>query len=158
MGSLRKWILAGFVFIALNGAVQAAHDDAYDYPYLSLDHPAIRYETTPPDDPVARLGKKLEAGTAKLDYSPKDGYLPSLLKHLGINVDSQMLVFSKTSFQAPKISPQYPRAIYFGDDVAVGYVPEGDVLELIGIDPKQGVTFYTLDKRQSGQAQFLPAQ
>lgn len=155
MRSLRRWTLSGFVLIAVAGTVHAAHDDAFDYPYVDLDHPAIKYEATPPDDPVARLGKQLEAGTATLDYSAKEGYLPSLLKHLGIDLDSQMLVFSKTSFQAPKISPQHPRALYFGDDAAVGYVPEGDVLELIGIDPKQGVIFYTLDKDKVAKPSFL---
>ena len=30
-------------------------------------------------------------------------------------VESQLLVFSKTSFQAPKIGPKNPRAIYFND-------------------------------------------
>jgi hypothetical protein len=133
----------------------AAHDDGYDYPYLALDNPAIKYANTAPNDPVTQLGKQLDAGTAKLDYSPKDGYLPSLLKHLGIHPDSQMLVFSKTSFQAPKISPQHPRAIYFTDNAMVGFVPEGDVFELIGIDPKQGVIFYTLDREKTDKPSFF---
>jgi hypothetical protein len=147
-----KWSVLGLLAV---GAAWAAHDDAYDYPYIELDHPAIQYAATAPDDPVARLGKQLEAGTAKLDYSAKDGYLPSLLKHLGINVDSQMLVFSKTSFQAPKISPRRPRALYFSDSAAVGFVPDGDVLELIGLDPKQGVIFYTLEKEKVDKPSFL---
>ena len=133
----------------------AAHDDAYDYPYIALDHPAIKYADTAPDDPVTRLGKQLDAGTAKLDFSAKDGYLPSLLKHLGINPDSQMLVFSKTSFQAPKITPHHPRAIYFSDNAMVGFVPDGDVFELIGIDPKQGVIFYTLDRDKTDKPSFF---
>jgi hypothetical protein len=136
-------------------AVGAAHDDAYDYPYIPLDHPAIQYGSVSTEDPVAKLEKQLEAGTAKLDYSAKDGYLPSLLKHLGINPDSQMLVFSKTSFQAPKISPRKPRALYFNDSAAVGFVPDGDVMELISIDPRQGVMFYTLDRDKTDKPSFL---
>ena len=160
MGDWSKRFVAVACVLALAGvaveAVEAAHDDAYDYPYIALDHPAIQYGVVAPtDDPVARLGKQLEAGTAHLDYSAKDGYLPSLLKHLGINPDSQMLVFSKTSFQAPKISPKKPRALYFNDTAAVGFVPNGDVLELISMDPKQGVTFYTLDIEKTDKPSFL---
>src|SRR6185437_17127316 len=112
--------------------------------WVPLDHPAIKYWSDT-DDPVARLEKKLEAGTAHLDYAP-DGrsYLASLLKNLDINTDSQMLVFSKTSFQATRISPSRPRALYFNDNVAVGFVQNGDVLELVSLDPKQGEIFYTL--------------
>ena len=55
------------------------------------------------------------------------------------------MVFSKTSFQATKISPRAPRAIYFNDDVAIGYVQGGDVVEVAAFDPKQGYNFYTMD-------------
>ncbi|MDR3701036.1 MAG: hypothetical protein P4L56_15420 [Candidatus Sulfopaludibacter sp.] len=75
------------------------------------------------------------------------GYLPALLDALHINPDSQALVFSKTSFQSQKISPRNPRAIYFNDNVAVGYVPGGEVMELASLEPTQGVVFYTLDSR-----------
>lgn len=82
------------------------------------------------------------------------GYLPSLLEQLGVNPDSQALVFSKTSFQAGKISPRNPRAIYFNDDVAVGWVRGGDGLEIAALDPKQGIIFYTLDIRKSDQSRL----
>ncbi|MES1256943.1 MAG: hypothetical protein ABUS51_00875, partial [Acidobacteriota bacterium] len=117
-------------------------------------HPAIRYWTAA-DDPVARLQKKLEAGTAHLDYVDDGrGYLASVLKNLDISPDSQMLVFSKTSFQSPRISPATPRALYFNDNVAVGFVQQGDVLELAALDPKQGEIFYTLDADPSGKPGF----
>ena len=110
---------------------------------------------TPPDDPVARLVKRLETGKAKLDYVPgRAGYLPSLLKNLDVNVDSQMLVFSKTSFQAPLISPRAPRALFFNDNVAVGSVKNGEVLELASLDPKQGVIFYTLNVEKVAKPYF----
>ncbi len=85
-----------------------------DLTILPLDHSAIQYAQTPGDDPVARLDQKLASGKIKLDFrSPKLGYLPSILKNLGVDVDSQLLVFSKTSFQATKISPREPRALFF---------------------------------------------
>lgn len=118
---------------------------------LSIDHPAIHYSQGPLHDPVARLQKQLESGETKLDFVEELGYLPSLLEHLGVNADSQALVFSKTSFQSESISPRNPRAIYFGDDVAVGFVRGGAVLEMAALDPVQGVVFYTLGTGKASQ-------
>jgi hypothetical protein len=118
---------------------------------LPLDHPAIHYNQGPFDDPVSHLVRELISGKTTLDYRDGAlGYLPSLLDHLHIRVDSQALVFSKTSFQAARISPRNPRAVYFADDVAVGFVRGGDVLELAGVDPKQGAVFYTLSALKTG--------
>src|SRR5580698_7369570 len=126
-----------------------------EHRWVPPDDPAIQYGDLPVDDPVARLAKKMESGQATLEYSADGlGYLPSLLKNLNVNVDSQLLVFSKTSFQLPKISPWTPRAVFFNDTVAVGSVQHGDVLELAALDPKQGVTFYTLDVKQTAKPTF----
>ena len=103
------------------------------------------------DDAVSRLDRQLERGEAALDYGPALGYLPSLLQRLGIHVDSQVLVFSKTSFQQALISPKTPRAIYFSDDVSIGYVPGGEVFEIAALDPAEGVQFYTLSTRRAPQ-------
>jgi hypothetical protein len=105
-------------------------------PNLQLDHPAIGYWTTAAADPVSLLAKGI--ATPRLD-------LPHLLKLLRINADSQMLVFSKTSFQASRISPRNPRAIYFNDDVAVGWVRGSDWMEVAAADPRLGVVFYQTD-------------
>ena len=107
------------------------------------------------NDPVALLEKQIERGEVKLDYSANGwGYLPSLLKHLGVNMDSQILVFSKTSLQHPKISPKAPRAIYFNDNVSVGYVQEGSVYEFTSLDPSQGLVFYTMDTQKTETPRF----
>ena len=122
---------------------------------LPIDHKAIQYASDRLEDPVTQLDRRLASGKAKLEFS-KDGmgWLPSLLKNLGVNVDSQMLVFSKTSFQASKISPRAPRAIFFNDEVTVGSVQSGDVWEFASLDPKQGFIFYTLDVHQSNEPRF----
>jgi hypothetical protein len=122
--------------------------------WVPVDEPAIQYGELPIDDPVARLAKQIDNGKVTLDYAPGVGYLPSLLKNLGLNVDSQILVFSKTSFQNAKISPSAPRALYFNDHVTVGSVQNGDVLELASLDPKQGVIFYTLDVKRAAKPTF----
>jgi hypothetical protein len=102
-----------------------------------------------------RLAGQIAAGETTLEFHPgKWGYLQSLLEHLGINIDSQILVFSKTSFQAEKISPRHPRAIYFNDNVSVGYVHNGTVLEMAALDPAHRIVFYTLDVQKSDHPRF----
>src|SRR5207302_10576572 len=93
---------------------------------------------------------KIETGQVKLDFRRDGtGYLVGLLKALGVNVDSQALVFSKTSFQAARISPANPRAIYFSDDETVGYVKGSDLLEVASLDPNQAVNLYSFDQQQN---------
>jgi hypothetical protein len=142
--------------LAVSAAMWALADSVdFDFPYIQLDHPAIQYDAPTTDDPIARLQRQLDKGETTLEYDPNRlGYLPSLLKHLGVDVDSQMLVFSKSSFQGPKISPRAPRALYFNDNVAIGSVQHGDVIELTSIDPKLGVIFYTLDVAKSEKPSF----
>ncbi len=122
---------------------------------LPIRHPAIEYGVRPVSDPVARLAERLDRGQAKLEFREGGlGYLPSLLSLLGVNPDSQALVFSKTSFQAGKISPRNPRAIYFSDDVAIGWVRGGSGFELAALDPRQGVIFYTMDLAKTDRPRF----
>src|SRR5882672_645867 len=136
-GKLRKFglgLLGLAAMVTVSWCVRAqGHDDNADYPSIELDNKTIQYDDTPSTDPVARLEEKLEKGQAKLDYDPKFGYLPSLLKSLNINVDTQLLVFSKTSFQAPRISPAKPRALYFNDTVSIGSVQNGQVFEVMSL-------------------------
>lgn len=96
------------------------------------------------DDPVTRLAKRIAAGQVSLMVDDKQGPLTSLLRELNISVSSQVLVFSKTSLQHEDITPRTPRAIYFNDDVYVGFVPDGRVLEISAVDPRRGAIFYTL--------------
>lgn len=105
----------------------------------------------PLGDALTRLEGQLERGETHLEYRDGTGYLPSLLEHLNLNVDSQLLVFSKTSFQQAIISPKNPRALYFNDAVAVGTVPGGDVYELLALEPSRGMVFYTLSTRKTDQ-------
>jgi hypothetical protein len=111
----------------------------------ALDHPAIEYSTRPVADPVAVLNRKLEAGK-KLDYEPGHGYLRAVLDALAISVESQITVFAKSSFQQHLISPSNARAIYFNDQVAVGWVRGGPFLEIASVDPRQGTIFYALNQ------------
>src|SRR5689334_15687653 len=115
------------IFLILAAMVLATDVCAEDALY---ERSPIRYLTTPPRDPVARLQQQIDSGKVKLDYDAKNGYLPALLRALNIPVSSQVLVFSKTSFQRELINPAHPRALYFNDDVYVGFVQGGEVLEI----------------------------
>lgn len=106
------------------------------------------------NDAIAQLDRRIANGEVTLEYRAESGYLPSLLEHLGVNADSQMLVFSKTSFQQALITPTNPRALYFSDAVSVGTVPGGDVYELAAVDPDDGVAFYTLSARETERPRF----
>ena len=122
------------------------------------ESPAIGYDNAGRNDAVARLQQRLERGEVKLEYSEVDGYLSSVLKLLNVPVSSQGLVFSKTSFQLFRISPKNPRAIYFNDDVYVGYVRGGDFVELSTADPKLGGVFYMRRTNQNRQAALRAQQ
>src|SRR5205085_11744135 len=121
---------------------------------VDLDRPPINYRTATPCDAVAAVLQKVRAGQVALEYDPECGYLASLLKQLDIPVSSQVFVFSKTSMQRSRIGPKTPRAIYFNDEVAVGYCYRGNVLEIAAADPNLGTVFYTLDQESEKGATF----
>src|SRR3984957_14770254 len=149
---MRVALVGSLAVLAISVVVWA--DRLEDTFYVPLDDPAIQY-AGPVSDPIAQLEKQLESQKLKLDYAPNGwGYLPAVLKQLNINIDSQVLVFSRTSIQTSHISPRTPRAIYFNDDTAVGFVQDGDVLEISSVDPKQGVVFYSLDAEKSAKPEF----
>jgi hypothetical protein len=103
---------------------------------------------------IANLQRKIDNGTAKIEFNEKFGYLPSLLKTLDIPMSSQSLVFGKNSAQLFLISPDRPRAVYFNDDVYVGYVQGAPHLELASVDPITGPVFYTLDQVKLDKPKF----
>jgi len=122
---------------------------------MSYEDEPINYYTAPVSDPVTRLQSQIDAGEVQLEYDVDHGYLPSVLKALGVSAESQTLVFSKTSFQRERISPSRPRALYFNDDVYVGWVQNGPVMEISAVDPQQGAIFYTLTQRAAERPQFI---
>ncbi len=114
----------------------------------------IRYSKSAAKDVISRLQGQLESGHAQLPCERKFGYLRPLLTALDVPVSSQVLVYSKTSFQRHRISPDTPRALYFNDEVYVGYCHNGDVLEITTVDPQLGAVFYSLDQNPNGPARF----
>lgn len=133
-----------FALVAVAGQLGNTFDDL-------VREPAIGYFTTPPSDPVARLKQRVDAGELQLTFDPAQGYLRPVLEALKLSIDSQILIYSKTSVQSVRINPRNPRALYFDDAVAVGYIRGADYLEFASQDPRQGTIFYTLDQKPAAR-------
>ncbi len=117
-----------------------------------------------PSNPVEQLDQRIRQGQAELKFDDTSGYLRSLLDALHIPVESQMMVFSKTSVQSLRIEPGNPRTLFFNDSVIVGWV-RGGFIEVAVQDPERGFEFYTVDQRpwihqqrRPGQSLFAPRQ
>ena len=115
----------------------------------------VNYSKAAVHDRVARLQTQLDQDPSLLKHDSRFGYLQSVLQRLEIDPASQTLVFSQTSFQLRRISPQRPRAIYYNDDVYVGWVQHGDVIEIAAVDSQQGTVFYTLEQEPAEQPRFV---
>src|SRR3954467_8183417 len=101
-----------------------------------------------PANVVEVLQAKLDKGEIKLDYAADGhGYLKSVLEALKVSPESQVLSFTKSSLQFERIGPATPRAVYFNDDVAVGAVHPGGLIEILANDRRGGIVFYTLDNK-----------
>lgn len=130
-------VLAGIVAIASGGASGQ-----------EIERAPINYSEATPVNAVEELKAKLAAGTVKLEYEPEHGYLRSVLKAFDIPESSQVLVFSKTSMQRDRISPKTPRAVYYRDDVLIGFCLRGKVIEISAADDAIGTAFYTIDQEE----------
>lgn len=143
-GSILSCIL---VFASLSGAsdIQKVSFRAKVHQYLEKD----------PKDPFSKIIKSLEAGEGPKDYGNDMEYIEALLEKLEISKHSQQLVFSNTSLQLSRISPRNPRAIYFNDDLYLGYVPGGQI-EIIGIDPEIGAIPYIFSPPLTNDKSWRP--
>ena len=104
----------------------------------------IFYSKTKPQDAAQKLEALIRSGKASIDRTDAWSVMRDVMKHLEIPQESQVLVFSKTSKQTDLISPQTPRAVYFGDNAYIGYCL-GGVIEIDTVDPVLGPIFYTVD-------------
>jgi hypothetical protein len=121
---------------------------------VPYDEEIIAYSKKTPADPIADLQAKLDRGEHKLRFDNKFGWLPGLLDALKVPRSSQMLVFSKTSLQRNNITPKNPRALYYNDDVYLGYIPGAPVMELSAVDPQLGGIFYTIEQMPARKPKF----
>jgi len=122
---------------------------------MPFDEDGFGYGKAAATGAVARLQARLDKGDVKLARDEQSGYLLSVLEALGVPRSSQMLVFSKTSFQRERISPRSPRALFFNDDVYIGFIPGSPLLEFSVADPKLGAVFYTLSQDTNSSPRFV---
>src|SRR5262245_19999707 len=146
MNKVAPIILTAYLFVlgAFWAPVHAQHASAFRG---SLDDPAIAYATGATDNVVDEVNRQLRDGNVRFSFSERSGFLPSALAALRLPVHSPLPVFARGSLQGNRSGEQNPRAIYFNDRVALGWVRDGDVLEVAAQDAHQGVVFYTLDQR-----------
>ncbi|MEN9358642.1 MAG: hypothetical protein RL095_177 [Verrucomicrobiota bacterium] len=130
-----KLLIAVFFLTSLGAWAQGFHERAPN-----------NYSGTSEQNAATLLNRRLEAGELRLEVKGGTGRLEAVLAALKVPASSQMLVSSKTSFHRDLISPQNPRAVYYGPDAYVGWVKGAGVLEVAVGDPKLGLVFYTLSQ------------
>lgn len=100
-----------------------------------------RYFDAPLHDPMSVFLNKVKSGEISLEEFEGSALVRRLLDGLSIPVESQVLVFSKTSLQRRSVHPRNPRALYFNEDIYLGWMPNGRV-EITSMDPELGGIFY----------------
>ncbi len=151
---VRLVVVTALLLCAAAGVAVAQRDSKGVWMGVLDEHPAIEYATRPTHDPVAVLNRALDAGEASFTFEPQSGYLRSVLRALQVPIESQMLVLSRTGVQRLVTNPANPRALYYNDAVAVGFIRGSPFLELMAQDPEQGAVFYTLDQRATDRPAF----
>ena len=129
--------LLSLSFLLLGAGVTLAKEPGFD-------QPPHDYWQRPLGDRFTHLKEEVEAGRIVLDGSGEKPFLLSLLRALDVPASSQMLVFSTTSLQLRLITPANPRALFFNEDVYIGYIPGGRV-EVVSLDPALGGIYYIFD-------------
>lgn len=122
---------------------------------MPFDEETIQYGKTKDTGQIAHLQARIDKGEVKLQHDEHYGYLLAVLQALGIQTNSQLLVFSKTSFQRERIGPRTPRALFYNDDTYIGFVLGSPLLEISTADPKLGGVFYTLSQNKADRPKFV---
>ena len=112
----------------------------------------VDYYSDDLQDAVARMQRTLREKPDLLQAESEQGRLQALLSALSVPRESQVLVYSKTSVNLRFITPETPRAIYFNDEVYVGWTPRSPLIEISAMDPRKGAIFYTLRRGESGNS------
>ncbi len=142
------------VLVALGALVIAVPASARFSDTEDSEDAAIQYKSSVPTDAISRLQKDIDSGKVHLASSGRQGVLHSVLNLLHIPVGSQILVFSKTSFQRELITPTNPRALYFNDQTYIGWVQGSPLIEVADMDPRLGTVFYIMDPDLPGKPVF----
>jgi hypothetical protein len=116
--------------------------------------PPILYSQTPATNAIEALQQSIHQTPSSLLGTTDKKTLENCLRALHVSPDTQVLLFSKTSLQRRRISPENPRALFFSDDLYLGWVP-GGLIEATTSDPALGLAFYSLNPHpDSSKLQF----
>ncbi|MEY4378375.1 MAG: hypothetical protein RLZ85_256 [Verrucomicrobiota bacterium] len=138
MPSLLRRLLVLGLAVTLNPAARAQQVEPFE-------EPPISYSATQAHDRATAINAAFLKKADEVRSLPAKKRLQWLLDELGIPVESQLLVFSKTSLQRDLINPETPRVLYFSDEAYVGWSVTGS-FEVAIFDAKLGTTFYLLDQ------------
>lgn len=139
-----------YVLVGLSASIRAQRAGAFRG---STEDPAIRYSSAPLNNAVVDANQKIQNGSLRLSFEGTSGFLRSALDALQIPVESQLLVFSRASLQGKLVNERNPRALFFNERVALGWVRGGEIIEVAAHDETAGVVFYTLDQRNPSDSQ-----
>lgn len=132
------------------GALAFTVATALAAPPLRYEAPPHEYWERPLEDAFSRWWRDASAAFAAQEpAATEQAALRRVLQALGIPESSQMLVFSATSLQRT-IGPHRPRALYFNDELYLGWVPGGR-LEIAADDPALGPVFFIVSMSQGGK-------
>jgi hypothetical protein len=149
------WVFA-YLIPGLASGVLANDDFQGATHMMPFEAETIGYAQKIDTSRLAQLQAAINEGQATLEFKSDGlGYLISLLHHLDIPTQSQVLVFSKTSFQRHKIAPATPRALFFNEHSYVGFVQGSNLLEISAVDKDMGGVFYTLEQDPGKKPEFV---
>src|SRR5689334_18208606 len=120
-----------------------------------IEREPINYDSAPAHNRVEELIERVKASEKLLREQEPQKFLRAVLSELKVPESSQVLVFSRTSLQRQKISPDRPRAIFFNDDVYVGCCQNSNLFELSAVDPALGAVFYSAEVRPGKAPNFV---
>ena len=119
-----------------------------------FEEPPINYSATPTNDRATAISAKFQSRAMEIRSMPAKKRLQWLLAELGVPVESQIFVFSKTSLQRELINPETPRVLYFSDEAYIGWSPTG-AFEVAVFDAKLGATFYVFEPHATKEEPLL---
>jgi hypothetical protein len=117
--------------------------------YADLERPEHDYWNRTPKDPLHPDQRRPRVGPSRPRRNLGKGLPREPAEGAQDPASTQTLVYSTTSLQLRLISPRSPRAIYFNEEIYLGYVPGGKI-EIVSIDPELGAIFYIFDIPKAG--------
>ena len=141
-------------FLLVIGLTGPLMPDAQAQQVEPFEEPPISYSATQTNDRATEINAAFQSRATEIRSLPAKKRLKWLLDEMGVPVESQIFVFSKTSMQRDLINPESPRVLYFSDEAYVGWSPTG-AFEVAVFDAKLGATFYIFEPHATKEEPLL---